>query len=89
MRFPQPKAEKGTLKHEDVPSSPREPAAKKLRGATPIVRLGRKPSELEVVWTNSISHHFETIDNHFDGTYGGISMPGFLRWCEMDFVHPQ
>ena len=25
----------------------------------------------------------------FDDIYRGIIIPGFLRWCEMDFVHPQ
>ena len=25
----------------------------------------------------------------FVGIYKGIIIPGFLRWCEMDFVHPQ
>ena len=24
----------------------------------------------------------------FVGIYQGIIIPGFLRWCEMDFVHP-
>ena len=32
-------------------------------------------------------HH---LSNHetplFVGIYQGISIPGFLRWCEMDFV---
>ena len=23
------------------------------------------------------------------GTYSGIIIPGLLRWCDMDFVHPQ
>ena len=25
----------------------------------------------------------------FVGIYRGINIPGFLRWCELDFVHPQ
>ena len=25
----------------------------------------------------------------FIGIYRGLILPGFLRWCEMDFVHPQ
>ena len=25
----------------------------------------------------------------FIGIYRGSILPGFLRWCEMDFVHPQ
>ena len=41
-------------------------------------------------WTKSTSHHFETMVIHcFLGIYRGIIIPGFLRWCEMDCVHPQ
>ena len=33
------------------------------------------------------------LGNHgkplFVGIYREIMIPGFLRWCEMDFVHPQ
>ena len=25
----------------------------------------------------------------FVGIYRGIIIPGFLRWCKLDFVHPQ
>ena len=36
------------------------------------------------------SHHFETMAETitFVGIHGRIIIPG-LRWCEMDFVHPQ
>ena len=34
------------------------------------------------------SHHLETMGNHYD-IYRGIVILGLLRWCEMDFVHPQ
>ena len=30
---------------------------------------------------------WETL--RFVGIYRGIIIPGILRWCEMDFVHPQ
>ena len=36
---------------------------------------------------------FAPLGNHgkplFVGTYKGNNMPGLLRWCEMDLVHPQ
>ena len=44
------------------------------------------------MWTKSISHHFETMVEPIVGIYKGIiisDISGFLRWCEMDFVHPQ
>ena len=45
-----------------------------------------------ILWmvAKSISHHFEIIANHDVHWYlQGIIIPGFLRRCEMDFVHPQ
>ena len=33
----------------------------------------------DLLWMVEILHHFETR----------AIFPGFLRWCEMDFVHPQ
>ena len=39
---------------------------------------------------DEILHHFETMGNQcIVGIYKGSIIPGFLRWCEMDFVHPQ
>ena len=41
-------------------------------------------------WTKSVSHHYETIGNHCALEFtGASSVPGFFRWCEMDFVHPE
>ena len=42
-------------------------------------------------WTKSISHHFETMVETFVCWHlqGKHQKPGFLRWCERDFVHPQ
>ena len=33
--------------------------------------------------------HSNHDDPLFVGIYKGIIIPGFLRWCETDFVHPQ
>ena len=40
---------------------------------------------------NPLRHHLETMVETitFVGIYRGINIPGFLSWCEMDFVHPQ
>ena len=36
---------------------------------------------------DELLHHFETMGNHcFIGIYRMSVIPGFLRWCEMDFV---
>ena len=43
-----------------------------------------------LLWMDEILHHLETIKKPlFMGIYRGFIIPGFLRWCEMDFVHPQ
>ena len=39
---------------------------------------------------DEILHHFETMGNRLLlAFYRAIIIPGFLRWCEADFVHPQ
>ena len=43
-----------------------------------------------LLWMNEILHHFETMGSHCWLVFTGESfIPGFLEWCEMDFVHPQ
>ena len=32
---------------------------------------------------------FGATGDHCFGNYRGIIIPGLLRWCEMDFLHPQ
>ena len=49
-------------------------------------------SEWPLLWVDEILHHVvEIMENHFllHGICRGIIIPGFLRWWEMDFVHPQ
>ena len=43
-----------------------------------------------ILWMDEILHHFEAMVETiaFVGIYRGIIMPGFLRWSEMDLVHP-
>ena len=39
---------------------------------------------------DEILHHLETMGNPwFVGICRAINIPKFLRWCEMDFIHPQ
>ena len=42
---------------------------------------------------DEILHQLETMGNHcslaFIGICRGFIIPGFFRWCEMNFVHPQ
>ena len=45
-----------------------------------------------LLWMDDI--HFAPLGNHGKpwkpfGIYRGNIIPGSLRWCEMDFVHPQ
>ena len=42
----------------------------------------------EILWMDEILHHFETGNHCLLGIYKIIINPGFLRWCEMDFVGP-
>ena len=43
-----------------------------------------------LLWMDKILHHLETMGNHcLLGICRGTIIPGFLRWCEMDFAHPQ
>ena len=43
--------------------------------------------DTKVLWMHEILHHFEAM--LFVGIDRGIIIQGLLRWCEMDFVHPQ
>ena len=44
-----------------------------------------------ILWMDEILHHLETMVETIVCWYlqGNQQKPGFLRWCEMDFVHPQ
>ena len=43
-----------------------------------------------ILWMDEILHHFETMVETLVCWYlqGNRIIPAFLRWCEMDFVHP-
>ena len=46
--------------------------------------------QITILWMDGILHRFETMRNHdLLVVAGAIIIPGFLRWCEMDFVPPQ
>ena len=50
----------------------------------------KEPPRQVLLWMDKILHHFESMGNHYMLVFtGGIILPGFLGWCEMDFVHPQ
>ena len=43
-----------------------------------------------ILWMDEILHQLEAMGKTKSvGIYKGIMIPGFLRWCEMDFVQPQ
>ena len=42
-----------------------------------------------LLWMDQIrSRHFETMVETVVGIYRQNIIPGFLRWCEMEVVHP-
>ena len=42
----------------------------------------------DLLWMDEILHHVEPMRNHcFVGIYGGIIIPGFLRWCRISSIH--
>ena len=53
-------------------------------------RVQAETKTLTILWMDEILHRFETMGSHCLLVFTGESfIPGFLRWCEMDFVHPQ
>ena len=48
---------------------------------------GSQGRERPPLWMDETLHHFETLGNH-SYLQENHQKPGFLRWCEMDFVHP-
>ena len=75
-------------------SVPKEGPRRRCLG-TPLIpellhsRLAFKPPPERILRMDEIrSHHFETMSNQYLLVFTEPSiMPGFLRWCEMDFLH--
>ena len=53
------------------------------------VNFNRLWDKRPLLWRDGILHLSNREPPLFVGIYWGINIPGLLRWCEMDFVHPQ
>ena len=59
----------------------------------PILLVGEFTTHFKIYFSGGWDVHWGVRDfdpwQLFAGIYRGMIIPGSLRWCEMDLVHPQ